>query len=115
MKTSADIPILCLCIWICLVVGCSDNTRQNAGKKYGPEELESRQVRLEEMLGRLEQSQSETAKDLRKSYEAHKQAQIELEKALPELTKNPDHYRLQCEYTDALIQMLEMSFPQPTE
>lgn len=112
MKTTSAL----LCVLTCLFVGCSDASRQNTGETFGPEELAAREAKLEQLILKVEETVGpDYVKELKKSHEAYKEARTEQEKALPELTKSKDYYRLQCEYTDSLIRMLEVADSESTD
>ena len=45
----------------------------------------------------------------------YERSNAELETTLPALTRDKDHYRLRCEYLDAIIKLLEDLQPPPEE
>lgn len=100
----------------CLLVGCSGDSGQSTREAYGPDELAAREARLEHVFLKTERNLGpENVRKLKQSFEAHRRARAEQEEALPELTKNKDYYRLQCEYTDSLTRMLEAADPGSTD
>lgn len=104
-----------LIVLLCLMTGCSDGPRQNTQNGYGPEELELKEKKLEELFVRIEKElETEKYEELKQLHVNYKKTQIDLEKAIPELADDPDYYQNQCKYTESIIALLEAALPKPT-
>ena len=64
--------------------------------------LEGLMQRMEELLG------PEGVRDMWQAHADHQKSRQAVLKSLPQLMDEADYYRSQCDYTDALINMLEI-------
>lgn len=93
-----------------LLAACSDHSPEqtpiackNSADAFAREEkFEQLVAEMGRVLG------ADQVRELQESHKNHKLSRVEMEEAIPEITDDPDYYRLQCEYTDALIEMLEL-------
>ena len=47
--------------------------------------------------------------DLKRATEDHKRSREKVQKTIPQVINDPQYYRGQCEFTDALIKLLKIS------
>ena len=115
-KTKTILAFLRCLLPIVLLVACSGKSNTSDHQSYGPEEVAERRATLEQIIVEREQdADTDGMSALRQSLLEYERSTENLEKSIPELTKDKDYYRLQCEYLDAIIKLARRAELQPEE
>ncbi|MBT8075712.1 MAG: hypothetical protein KJN61_04525 [Gammaproteobacteria bacterium] len=73
------------------------------------EDLAAREAFLEKLMNRMEEVLGpDGVRDMRRSHTDHRESRLKVLESLPQLAEDEEYYRGQCEFTDALIRMLEL-------